>query len=156
MNEILIADCRFRVFSTGEVHRETKTGKWKTVNNVPNHSKGYNVILINKKQFMRSRLMFLAFMQHETMPDKIVMHHKDGNRLNCDLSNLTVETYSSISHYRTDTCGWQYDPKSDMYHASITKNGETISLGKFSTSDEAYDAYIHARAKLQQEHRVRI
>ena len=101
---------------------------------------------------MRSRIMLLAFMMHENLPEKVVMHHKDGDRLNCSLSNLTVETYSSISHYRTDTCGWQYDPKTNTYHSSITKDGETISLGQFSTSDEAYDAYNHARAKLQQDY----
>ena len=152
MNEITIANCRIRAFATGEIQRETKTGAWKTVNNAPNHIKGYNVILINKKQYMRSRLMFMAFMMHENLPEKIVMHHIDGDRLNCSLSNLTVETYSSISHYRTDTCGWQYDPKTDTYHASITKEKETISLGRFKTSDEAYEAYIHARTKLQQEY----
>lgn len=154
MNEITISNCNLRVFKTGEIQRETKTGAWKTVKNAPNHTKGYNVILIDKKQYMRSRIMLMAFMMNENMPQKIVMHHKDGNRLNCELSNLTVETYSSISYYRTDTCGWQYDPKTDTYHASITKEKETISLGRFNTSDEAYDAYIHARTKLQEEHRT--
>jgi hypothetical protein len=159
MNEIVISvsekDFRFRVFATGEIHRETKGGAWKPINNTPNHKKGYNVILVNKRQFMRSRFMLLAFMNHDKLPEKIVMHHKDGDRLNCDLSNLTVETYSSISHYRTDTCGWQYDPKTDKYHSSITKDGETISLGVFSTSDEAYDAYIHARTQFQEAYHGR-
>ena len=96
--------------------------------------------------------MFLAFMNHETLPDKVVMHHKDGDRLNCALSNLTVETYSSISYYRTDTCGWQYDPKTNMYNASITKDGEMISLGRFNTADEAYAEYDKIRTELHAEH----
>ena len=152
MNEIEISECNFRVFETGEVQRKTKLGVWKTIKNSPNHSKGYNVVLIKKKQYMRSRIMFLAFMNHESMPEKVVMHHKDGDRLNCALSNLTVETYSSISYYRTDTCGWQYDPKTNMYAASITKDGEMISLGKFNTADEAYEKYTNTRSKLHEEH----
>lgn len=156
MNEIEIAiedkKYKFRVFETGEIQRETKTGAWKLVKNTANHNRGYNVILIGKKQYMRSRLMFLAFMKHESMPEKILMHHKDGDRLNCMLSNLTVETYSSISYYRTDPSGWQYD--GSTYNATITKDGELIQLGKFETSDEAYDAYIKARTMIQQTQRV--
>jgi hypothetical protein len=153
MNEIEISGSKFRVFETGEIQRETKSGAWKTVKNSENHNRGYNVILIQKKQYMRSRLMFLAFMKHESMPDKVVMHHKDGDRLNCALSNLTVETYSSISYYRTDTSGWQYDPSSNTYNASITKDGVLIQLGKFTSADDAYEEYIRTRTMLQQANR---
>jgi hypothetical protein len=148
MNEIEISGSKFRVFETGEIQRETKLGLWKTVKNSANHNRGYNVILIQKKQYMRSRLLFLAFMKDDSMPEKIVMHHKDGDRLNCALSNLTVETYSSISYYRTDTSGWQYDPASNTYNASITMNGELIQLGNFPTADEAHDKYIKTRTLL--------
>ena len=153
MKELKISESEFRVFETGEIHRKTKSGLWKTVKNTANHNRGYNVILIDKKQFMRSRLMFLAYMKHESMPEKTVMHHKDGDRLNCALSNLTVETYSSISYYRTDTSGWQYDPVGNTYNASITMNGELIQLGKFPTADEAYAKYVKTRTLLQQQHR---
>jgi hypothetical protein len=153
--EIVIEDktYKIRAFETGEIQRETKSGAWKPVKNTANHNRGYNVILIGKKQYMRSRLMFLAFMKHESMPEKILMHHKDGDRLNCALSNLTVETYSSISYYRTDPSGYQYDVSTKTYNATITKDGELIQLGKFDTEDEAYDAYIKARTTIQQAQR---
>ena len=151
MNEIEISGCKLRVFESGEIQRNTKLGAWKTVKNSANHNRGYNVILIEKKQYMRSRLMFLAFMNHESMPDKIVMHHKDGDRLNCALSNLSVETPSSISYYRTDPSGCQFDPSSNTYTASITNEGELIHLGKFNTADEAYDMYIKTRSILLQQ-----
>ena len=154
MNEIEIViedkNYKFRVFETGEIQRETKSGAWKLVKNTANHNKGYNVILIGKKQYMRSRLLFLAFMKDESMPEKILMHHKDGDRLNCTLANLTVETYSSISYYRTTPCGWQYDGSTNTYKATITKDGVLIQLGKFDTPDEAYDAYINAKATIHQ------
>lgn len=151
MNEIEISGCYLRVFESGEIHRKTKLGAWKTVKNSANHNRGYNVILIDKKQYMRSRLMFLAFMNRESMPDKIVMHHKDGDRLNCALYNLSVETPSSISYYRTDPSGCQFDPSSNTYNASITNEGELIHLGKFNTADEAYNAYIKTRSILLQQ-----
>jgi len=152
MNEIEISGSKFRVFETGEIHREMKSGSWKTVNNIKNHSRGYNVIMINGKQYMRSRVMLLAFkdaFRQRESTEKIMMHHIDGNCLNCALSNLTVETYSSISYYRTDTSGFQYDPVKKTYNASITLNGELIQLGNFPTADEAHDKYIKTRTLLQ-------
>jgi hypothetical protein len=151
MNEIDISGCKLRVFEDGTIQRLTKLGAWKMIKNSANHNRGYNVIVIDKKQYMRSRLMFLAFLNHESLPDKIVMHHKDGDRLNCALSNLSVETPSSISYYRTDPSGCQFDPSSNTYNASITHEGELINLGKFNTADEAYDAYIEKRSSLLQQ-----
>jgi hypothetical protein len=155
MNEITleISGCEFLVSETGEIQRKTKSGSWKTVKNTKNHNRGYNVIMINKKQYMRSRLMLLAFkdaFRQRESTEKIVMHHIDGNCLNCALSNLTVETYSSISYYRTDTSGFQYDPVKNTYAASITLNGELIQLGNFLTADEAHDKYIKTRNLLQE------
>ena len=144
MKEVVIQDSTFRVHENGDIDRRLKSGTWKQIKNTANHNQGYNVILINKKQYMRSRIMYLAFM-NVPVTEKILMHHKDGNRLNCSLDNLTIETYSSMSYYRTDTNGWQYDSKNQKYVASITKNGVLTQLGKFDTPDEAYNAYSNER-----------
>jgi len=93
--ELIIGSTYFRVYESGEIERQMKSGKWKVVKNTMNHSQGYNVIFVEKKQYMRSRLMFLAYF-NTPFSEKIVMSHKDGNRLNCKLSNLSIETYSSI------------------------------------------------------------
>ena len=147
MSEITIEGSNFKVYENGAIERQLKSGKWKLIKNNANHNQGYNVILIQKRQYMRSRIMFLTFM-NVPITEKIVMHHKDGNRLNCALSNLSIETYSSMSYYRNDTNGWYHDPKQDKYVASITKNGVMIQLGKFNTADEAYDAYLKERSIL--------
>jgi len=149
MKEIVIQDSAFRVYESGDIERKLKSGTWKQVKNTANHNQGYNVILIQKKQYMRSRLMFLAYF-NVPVTEKILMHHKDGNRLNCSLDNLTIETYSSMSYYRTDTNGWQYDSRQQKYIASITKNGVLIHLGKFDTPGEAYDAYSRERDLIYQ------
>jgi hypothetical protein len=149
MTELVIQDSTFRVYESGDIERKMKSGTWKQIKNTANHNQGYNVILVQKKQYMRSRLMFLAYL-NVPMNEKIVMHHKDGNRLNCALNNLTIETYSSMSYYRTDTNGWHYDSKTQKYIASITKNGTLIQLGKYDTPDEAYEAYIKEREVIYQ------
>jgi hypothetical protein len=98
MIEMCILDSMFRIHETGEIERQFKSGMWKIIKNTKNHNQGYNVILIQNKQYMRSRLMFLAFL-NVNIHEKIVMHHKDGDRLNCALSNLSIETYSSMRNY---------------------------------------------------------
>ena len=97
MKELKVEDTLLRVYENGEVERQFKSGVWKLVNNSPNHNQGYNVILIQKRQYMRSRIMAMTFLDLE-VDKKILMHHKDGNRLNCALKNLSIESHQSIRH----------------------------------------------------------
>jgi len=146
MREIIVDESNFRVYPSGVIERKLKSGKWKVINNTPNHNQGYNVILINKKQYMRSTLMRIAYMNTD-ISEKIVMRHKDGNRLNCDLSNLSIETYSSMSYYRTDVNGWHYNVNTHKFVATITKNGVMTHLGSYDTVDEAYEVYSSEKDK---------
>ena len=100
MKEIEIDGSLFQVYETGEIARKMKAGSWKLIPNTVNHSQGYNVICINKKQYMRSRIIYMAFMSHETSDKKILMHHLDGDRLNCSVTNLSVENHVTINVYR--------------------------------------------------------
>ena len=43
------------VYRNGKIKRKMKSGKWKEINNNINHNSGYNVIMINKKQFLRQQ-----------------------------------------------------------------------------------------------------
>jgi hypothetical protein len=145
--DLQILDTQLRVFPNGDIQRQLKSGTWKSIKNTANHNQGYNVIVVNKKQFMRSRIVGKAFLQLE-LNDKMVLHHKDGNRLNCAVDNLTIESYSSISFYRTDTHGYHHDIKNNVYISIITHNGLTRRLGTFTTPDEAYDCYIQERSRI--------
>lgn len=95
MKEMIIENTLLRVYENGEIERFFKSCAWKLVNNSANHNQGYNVILIQKRQYMRSRIMAMTFLNLD-VNKKILMHHKDGNRLNCALTNLSVETHQSI------------------------------------------------------------
>jgi len=147
--ELYLCGTRLRVYPDGSIERCMKLGNWKYVQNKVNHRHGYNVIMINSVQYTRARIVAYAFLNMISLTNKsIVLHHKDANRLNCSVDNLSMESYSSINYYRKDTQGFYKNPNSNTYVAMITKNGVTKRLGTFSTEDEAHKAYINARTEL--------
>ena len=138
MKEIQIADSWFRVYENGDIERKMKSGSWKMIKNTPNHNQGYNVIVIEKKQYMRSRLMYMAyFNEHKT---KFIMHHKDGNRLNCALSNLSIENYGSL---RLQPLEFDYNPTTNKFISVAIVNNKRIYIGEYDTHDEAYEAHLN-------------
>jgi hypothetical protein len=147
--EVTIAGIRLKVNANGSIERCMKSGNWKLIENTANHRLGYNVIMIDGTQYTRSRIVGFTFLGIRTLTDKsVVMHHKDNNRLNCSVDNLSVESYSTINYYRKDTNGYYQDPQTKKYIAMITSNGTTTRLGKFSTAEEAHARYIEERDKL--------
>ena len=60
--EITLLDTRLRANKSGELERYMKTDRWKSINNKPNHSQGYNVVFVSKKQIMRGRILAYVFL----------------------------------------------------------------------------------------------
>ena len=85
-----IRDSELDVYEDGTIKRKLLSGRWKEINNKPNHNKGYNVILINKKQFMRSSIIAHAFLELNLDEKNYFVSHLDLDRLNCQLSNLRL------------------------------------------------------------------
>jgi hypothetical protein len=75
----------------GTVFREMKTGNWKKIENKKNHNKGYNVILINKKQYTRAKLILYAQHKIKLETKNVNIYHKNGDRLDCAMENLTMD-----------------------------------------------------------------
>jgi hypothetical protein len=147
--ELYLFGTHLRVYPDGSIERLMKSGNWKYIENKANHRHGYNVIMIKGVQHTRARIVAYAFLNMISLTNKsIVLHHKDSNRLNCSVANLSIESYSSINYYRKDTQGFYKNPNSNTYVAMITKNGITKRLGTFDTEDEAHQAYINARNDL--------
>lgn len=142
--EIVIQSCCVRVFEDGSMERLRIGGTWKAIKNSVNHVQGYNVIMIDKKQYMRSRIVCHAFLNMD-FKDPRVIHYKDGDKLNCSVSNLSIETRSSISLYRNDPNGWHYDTKTNKYIGLFTHQGVTKRLGAFDTADEAHKIYLQEK-----------
>jgi hypothetical protein len=147
--DLYLFGTHLRVYPDGSIERLMKSGNWKYIENRANHRHGYNVIMIKGVQHTRARIVAYAFLNMISLTNKsIVLHHKDSNRLNCSVANLSIESYSSINYYRKDTQGFYKNPNSNTYVAMITKNGITKRLGTFETEDEAHQAYINARNDL--------
>ena len=83
----------FEFISTesGKIFRLMKSGFWKEIENKSNHCKGYNVILINKKQYSRSKLILHATKQIDITDKNIVISHLNGNKLDCSIKNLHLK-----------------------------------------------------------------
>lgn len=85
--KIKINDTYLRVNSEGEIQRFTKCKYWKTINNYCNHNNGMNVIMINKRQYTRSKILGCVYYNLDINKD-YVCKFKDDNRMNCSISNL--------------------------------------------------------------------
>ena len=57
-------------------------------------SNGYKRVTICKHHKRINRLVAKAFLENDNPEEKKIVHHKDGNKLNNDVSNLEWVTYS--------------------------------------------------------------
>lgn len=91
IHEFCVNETRFICTSCGLLFRLMKTGYWKEIQNTKNHAKGYNVVLVNKKQYSRAKLILFAFNKINLDDKNKNIYHKNLNRLDCQLENLTLE-----------------------------------------------------------------
>lgn len=91
LHEFSVNETRFICTSYGLLFRQMKTGYWKEIQNTKNHTKGYNVVLVNKKQYSRAKLILFAFNKINLDDKNKNIYHKNLNRLDCQLENLTLE-----------------------------------------------------------------
>ena len=86
---VTIDETKLKVFKNGSIER--KMSNWKEIKNTANQNKGYNVILINKKQYMRSKIIVNTFLNISLDDKSIYICHKDNDKLNCSLNNLEIK-----------------------------------------------------------------
>ena len=84
-----IEGTELKVFNDGRILR--KMSEWKEIKNTANQNKGYNVILINKKQYMRSKIIVNAFRKIPLDDKSIYICHKDNDKLNASIKNLEIK-----------------------------------------------------------------
>ena len=91
--EITISD-KYSLICTskGIIYRKMKSSNWKEIENKRNHQKGYNVIMIDKKQYSRSKLILFAYNKIKLEDKNRNIYHKNLDRLDCSLDNLVFGT----------------------------------------------------------------
>lgn len=82
---------KLKVYQDGMIMRKMKSNNWKEIENNNNHVKGYNVILINKKQYMRSKIMAFAFLDKDLYDNSFFVCHKDNDKMNSSSDNLFIK-----------------------------------------------------------------
>ena len=87
---ITIDETDLKVYNNGTIMRKM-AHNWKEIKNSPNQNKGYNVILINKKQYMRSKIIVNAFLRIPLDDKSIYICHKDNDKLNTSIKNLEIK-----------------------------------------------------------------
>lgn len=82
---------------TGKIFRKMKTGFWKEITNKSNHCKGYNVILVNKKQYTRARLILYGIKKVDLYDKNVIINHINHDRLDCNIKNLAIKPMKAHS-----------------------------------------------------------
>jgi len=111
---------------------------------------GYNTVILykNKKQksFLVHQLVAVAFLDHKICGHKLVVNHKDFNKLNNNVDNLEIVTarensnqkhIKSISKYT----GVSFRKDNLRWTAQIVINKKLIHLGYFKNEIDAHNAY---------------
>ena len=80
--------------------------------------------------------------------DPLEVDHINGIRSDNRLENLREVDYSGNSH-NVRAKGYVYIPKINKYRAVICINGKNTDVGYFESEEEARDAYVKAKIKLQ-------
>jgi len=91
MVRVLIDGTKLKVYENGTIFRKMKSNNWKEIENSQNHIKGYNVILINKKQYMRSKIIAFTFLNAELSDNSYFVCHKDEDKMNSNVDNLYIK-----------------------------------------------------------------
>lgn len=116
-------------------------------------SSGRRYVMINKKMYFEHRLAWLYV--YGKFPDGVI-DHIDGNPLNNAIANLRDVSVSvnqqnlkkAKANSTSGLLGAIYDSFTGKYIARIKANGKSINLGRFSSPDDAHEAYLKAKRKL--------
>jgi hypothetical protein len=116
-----------------------------------NNGKGYLQVCLCKKGIKQKsvkvhQLVAITFLNHTHCGHKLVVNHKDFNRLNNNLDNLEIVTArenSNKKHLKSSSqyTGVSWYARLNKWVSQITINGEVTYLGLFINEEEASKAY---------------
>lgn len=115
----------------------------------------YNKEISNKgKTFKVHKLVAQAFLNHTPCGYKLVINHKDFNKLNNCVDNLEVVTQrenANLKHLKSTSkyVGVTWQKSCNRWQARITINTERIYLGVFKNEYDAHMAYQNKLNSIQ-------
>ena len=148
LKEYLSYESETGIFTWVKSYRNQHIGK-----RVGSYDKdGYVQIKLKRKLYRAHRLAWLYV--HGKFPDS-QLDHIDGVRDNNVITNLREVTFAgnaqnqrgSHSDSTYGMLGIDYNKTKKRFRARIQLGGKRITLGGFSTAEDAYAAYIEAKRK---------
>ena len=139
---------------TGEFFRKTAAGGYPTGSRMGRvGNRGYLRIGVAGRCYLAHRLAWMYV--HATWP-AAGLDHRDGDPLNNRLANLREATQAANNQNRAKQrspttsrfLGVDYRKATGLWRARIKLAGEHYYLGAFPTQEEAYAAYLRAKAVL--------
>jgi len=119
---------------------------------------GYQMICLTKDKEKRTKkihkLVAIAFLGHEPCGHKLVVNHKDLNKLNNNLSNLELVSSrinGNKKHlpHSIEYTGVSWNKKDRNYECKIMVKGVSVYLGRFKNEIDAHYAYENKLKSLQ-------
>ena len=144
---ILINGQKLQVFEDGRVDRwfKGKGGYFKLVKHTDNINKGYNRIGCNEKSYFRHRIIGFAFLGLDIDDLTLQIDHKNGDRLNNNVSNLRIVDSQGNHKNITTAKGYYWHKRDKKYCAQIKINGKSIYIGLYDNEEDARNAYLEAK-----------
>lgn len=111
---------------------------------------GYLSVVLCKNGIMKRRtihqLVAIAFLNHKICGFKLVVNHKDLNKLNNHVDNLEIVTHrenSNLKHKPSSSkyVGVYWHKQSQKWSARIHIKGKRKHLGEYSNEEDAAAAY---------------
>ena len=119
---------------------------------------GYKLVGLRKEGRCSIRsihqLVAIAFLDHTPCGLKLVVDHKDNNKLNNNVNNLQLITNRENSNKKhipssSQYVGVSWNKRSRKWHANIYYNKKLKHLGYFKDELEAHNAYQTALTELK-------
>lgn len=155
---VLLKECLSLDVESGELRWRKKIAKKIVVGSIAGRVRddGYRGIQIMGKRFLAHRIVF-AMINGKCIGE---IDHINGETLDNRPSNLRVATRSQQNmnkplamHNKWGLAGICFHKKSGLYQSKIKANGRKISLGYYSTPEEAHKAYLAGVEKYHGEYR---
>ena len=141
----------YKVSNLGNV-KSLKNNKEKLLSPSKN-TNGYLSIVLSKngklKTFKVHQLVAMCFLNHNPCGAKIVVNHKDFNKINNKVDNLelvTTRENSNKKHLNSTSryTGVYWHKRDNAWRACIVINKKNVFLGNFKVEIEASNAYQKA------------
>ena len=145
--EIIFRETLLRVYSTGEILKLRKSGKWVSCNKGLNGG-GYYHTEINGKLFRCHRLIGMVYLDLDIDNLKLQIDHINRIRTDNRIENLRIVTHQQNQFNQSNTKGYYFRKDRNKYQVEIKVNGIKKSLGCFDTKEEAREKYLQEKELL--------